>query len=109
LTCVGVSYILSKFVEQINKNNKIIKIKVHPHTFCHSKSVYLLEAGTELIYIRYLLGHSTVKTTEIYPKMCTQNKREALEKTYQEVTKEELADWRDDSNLINWNCNSSFN
>ena len=30
------------------------------------KSVHLLQAGTELVYIRYFLGHVSVQTTEIY-------------------------------------------
>lgn len=37
-----------------------------PHSFRHSKAVHLLEAGTELVYIRDFLGHVSVQTTEIY-------------------------------------------
>lgn len=37
-----------------------------PHSFRHSKAVHLLEAGTELVYIRDFLGHASVQTTEIY-------------------------------------------
>ena len=36
-----------------------------PHSFRHSKAVHLLEAGTELVYIRDFLGHVSVQTTEI--------------------------------------------
>lgn len=31
-----------------------------------SKAVHLLQAGVNLIYIRDFLGHSDIKTTEIY-------------------------------------------
>ena len=75
---------------------------MHPHTFRHSKAVHLLESGIELIYIRDFLGHSSVKTTEIYAKVCTKNKREALEKAYENITDTSYPDWNDDKNLMNW-------
>ena len=102
-TRAGIGYIIKKYVEMVNQKDDIqIKIKVHPHTFRHSKAVHLLEAGVELIYIRDILGHSSVKTTEIYAKVCTKNKRDALEKAYIEVTKTELPNWDEDKELISW-------
>ena len=47
---------------------------------------YLKVAGIELIYIRDFLGHSSVKTTEIYAKICSQNKIDALEKVYENLS-----------------------
>ena len=103
LTKMGVTYIINKYVSKINENNKnIIKIKVHPHTFRHSKAVHLLESNVELIYIRDFLGHSSVKTTEIYAKVCNANKVEALEKAYSEITDISQKNWSDDNDLISW-------
>ena len=40
---------------------------------------HLLQAGVNLIYIRDFLGHSDIKTTEIYARADTELKRKALE------------------------------
>ena len=47
--------------------------------FRHSRAMTLLQSGVNLIYIRDFLGHTDVKTTEIYAKTDTELKRKAID------------------------------
>lgn len=102
LTRAGVTHIIKKYVDKANETGANITINVHPHVFRHSKAVHLLESGVELIYIRDFLGHSSVKTTEIYAKVCTQNKLKALENVYEDIVETNPNDWSKDKDLMSW-------
>lgn len=69
LTTKGIEYILRKY---INKCKAVYphQFKSHysNHSMRHSRAMHLLESGVNLIYIRDILGHTSIVTTEIYAK-----------------------------------------
>lgn len=63
------------------KNNPtIFPHKISPHTLRHTKAMHMLQAGNNIVYIRDILGHSDLDTTERYARADTSMKREALAK-----------------------------
>jgi integrase/recombinase XerD len=103
LTRAGITHILSKYVLLAQQHNKsIINGTVTPHVIRHSKAMHLLQAGVNLVYIRDILGHVSVKTTEIYARTDSKKKREALESAYSEVKPENIPTWLANNNLLEW-------
>ena len=100
----GISYIISKYVDKARLHDGFdVRFLVTAHVFRHSKSVHLLQAGVNLIYIRDILGHCDCSTTQIYAKADTETRRKALEAVYVDILPtNELPDWSDDKNLMDF-------
>ena len=83
----------------------LIPEKISPHCLRHSKAMHLLQAGVNLVYIRDILGHVSIQTTEVYARADSKQKREALEKTYTSILPQEednKPSWESDSELKSW-------
>lgn len=102
LTKEGVNYILNKYVKMARVASLKVPEHVSPHVLRHSKSMHLLQAGVNLIYIRDFLGHADVKTTEIYSKVDIETKRKAIENVYPDIISSEMPDWSKDKDLLSW-------
>lgn len=103
LTRAGVNYILLKYVTMAKTENaKLIPEHISCHSLRHSKAMHLLLAGVNLVYIRDILGHVSVTTTEIYARVDSRKKREAIEKAYADVAPKENPMWLKSDNLLEW-------
>ena len=75
--------------------------KLSPHIFRRSRATHLLEAGVNILYIKELLGHEDISTTQEYAKVIEKNKIEAIKKVSPNIVETEaLPDWNDDKDLL---------
>lgn len=68
----------------------------------HTTAMGLVDSGVDLIYIRDLLGHASVKTTEVYAKADAKRKCEAIEAASKEIVPTEVAEWDNNTDLKQW-------
>ncbi len=59
-----------------------ISIHITPHMFRHSVAIYLLEEGVDIMYIQKILGHSSIKTTQIYLHIASKKQMEILKERH---------------------------
>jgi integrase/recombinase XerD len=104
LTRSGIAKILARHVRAVRAGDPgwAPALHVSPHTLRRSRAMHLIQAGVNLIYIRDLLGHAEVATTEIYARADADTKRKAIENAYEPLTPDVLPDWTSDNSLIQW-------
>lgn len=105
LTRAGITYILKIHIDLARKENPdLIPERVSCHSLRHSKAMHLLQSGVNLIYIRDILGHTSIQTTDIYARADSKSKRDALEKAYTDTTPLSASEsqWEHNKDLRNW-------
>jgi len=100
----GITWIIRKYQAQAD-DPLLAGAAISPHILRHSKAMHLYEAGVPLPYIRDILGHVELSTTEIYARASTEAKRKALEAAYQDIVTSDLPEWNQDASLIDWLTN----
>ena len=104
LTSAGLTHIIMMYAGKVRENfPALMPERLSPHSFRHSKATHLLQAGMNIIYVRDFLGHSSVKTTETYVRMDSEQKRKALEAAAADIVPQSqtIEVWNDDEKLLN--------
>lgn len=105
LTREGITYVLKIYADMARcESPELIPERLSCHSLRHSKAMHLLQAGINLIYIRDILGHVSIQTTDVYARADSKAKREALEKAYKNLAPERDADreWERSKSLLDW-------
>src|SRR5664279_2218022 len=97
----GIAWILRKYQTRA-ADPALANAHLSPHVLRHSRAIHLYDAGVPLPYIRDLLGHADLATTEIYARASTEAKRKALEAAYVDVVTADLTEWNQDPKLLDW-------
>ena len=97
----GIAWILRKYQARV-ADPALANARLSPHILRHSRAMHLYDSGVPLPYIRDILGHADLATTEIYARASTEAKRKALEAVYDDVVTTDLAEWNQDPELLSW-------
>ena len=99
----GVNYILKKYAQCARQeDSSLVPCDLTAHKMRHTTAMELLDSGVDLMYIRDLLGHSSVTVTEIYARTDAKLKRKAIEAASKEIVPREDAVWDNNTDLKKW-------
>ena len=90
-----VTHIITKYTKLSG-----IKKKITPHSFRHSRAIHLLEDGINIFYIKDILGHESIETTQNYIKISTELKRKVIENVYPIKKNKDIPIWKRDENIL---------
>ena len=77
LTTTGIRYILDKMI-----TNASLKIKISPHVIRHTFATHLLNNGCDITSVQLLLGHESLKATQIYTHVTNEHLKEVYLNTH---------------------------
>lgn len=69
----SIRLMLKKYTKQAG-----IERNITPHMFRHSFATYLIEEGVDISCVQQILGHSSIKTTQIYIHIASRKQAEIL-------------------------------
>lgn len=103
MTPKGIEYILKKYVSQSREMHKEkFREQYSNHSMRHTRAMHLLESGVNLIYIRDILGHASVVTTEIYARTNPEIKGKIIEKHTESINIPNKYSKKEKDNLLSF-------
>jgi len=100
-TRAGIHYILNCAASKAYQAGGKVPEHLSPHVLRHTKAMHTYDAGANIIYVRDVLGHSDVKTTNIYARTSLEKKRQALAKIA-DAPEPELPEWTQNQDMLDW-------
>jgi integrase/recombinase XerD len=89
---INCSSLSSKGIQKkLARYAKAADIKASCHSLRHTFASNLLEEGAEVISIKELLGHASIKSSERYAKLSNQRVKEVYVQTMRKVIAKTLA------------------
>lgn len=99
----GINHLIKKYGSLAREQHpELIPEDISPHKMRHTAAMELVSSGVDLIYIRDMLGHVSVKTTEVYARTDAKLKRAAIEAASREIVPPEEALWDHNEDLCAW-------
>jgi len=104
LTRAGLTYILQKHADMARPNLPgLIPGHISCHQVRHTRAMNLQAEGVSLVWIRDLLGHESVQTTEIYARTASRQRQEAIEKASEMLNPNPVvSEWNHNPDLLSW-------
>ena len=101
LTRAGVTYILNKYAKAASVIDPSVPEKIPPHLMRHTKAMHIYDADNDLVHVRDFLGHSDIKTTDIYARSSLTMKQKALERVSDSPVPS-MPSWQKSRSTMEW-------
>jgi site-specific recombinase XerD len=98
----GINYILKKHAGRAGFDSRSLKKRISPHTLRHTKAMHLHQSGNPISVIQKILGHTDIRTTDIYARADMEMKRQALDKAPKLLPSMQAPSWQNNKDILDW-------